>query len=332
MHKQLTGGYLLEGCILGQGSDGTVYLGRCGHSGQQVAIKKINKALLSERAKNHLATEIRVLKTLSHPNIIKLREVYDDEQAQEICLVMEHVPGCDLYDYIEQRKSRLTLSEVRWLMYQVLKAVHYCHQNHIVHHDICLENLMIFPTKENCKGTISTADFLPNQFMPSDAQFCSIKLIDFGFCEEVKPSQLLERFSGSEAYVAPEILDGNPYQGPPTDVWSMGVVLYILLRGRFPFNPTDIEEHYNQATDLEYLLSLLVTFDNATEAEVFDLLACMLDPDPSTRITIDEIMDHSFFSTLRNVEKSLSEMAIHPSSSSQTSTVDRTVGPCSSLS
>lgn len=329
MAKEI-GEYLVEEeNVLGQGSDGTVYLGKCKRSNQQVAVKRINKALLSERAKNHLATEIRVLKTLNHPNIIKLRDAFDDVRTQEIHLVMEHVPGCDLYDYMEQREASLTYNEVRWLMYQVVKAVHYCHQHRIVHHDLCLENLMIFPTKDvdtNIDEEFAAAvEYLPNS-LPANAQFCSVKVIDFGFCEEVQPGQLLERFSGSEAYVAPEILDGEPYEGPPTDVWSLGVVLYILLRGRFPFSPTDIEAHYEEATNLEYLLSILIEFDNPREADAYDLLGSMFDSDPKTRITLPEILAHPFFNGMSDVDKSLSEEIIgHPFfSSAQTTTTTTT--------
>lgn len=307
MATKRVGGYeFREDMVLGTGSDGVVYLGTCTdsitHVVERVAIKKIDRGLLSQRAREHLATEIRVLQLLHHSNIVQLRDVID-ELDRNIYLVLEYVPGQDLFEYIQSRESPLLQSEAVQIMAQAVSAVGYCHARGIVHHDICLENLMVRMEANVQPPSPTSTRAVPGFVLVSQTSYTStttprIQLIDFGFCEEVQPGKLLERFSGSEPYAAPELFEGDAYEGLPIDVWSLGVVLYVLMRGRFPFDPSDMDLHYDQATDPDYLSALLSDFDHPAEAQVLDLLRRMLDPNPRTRITMSEVQAHPWFDAL----------------------------------
>jgi MAP/microtubule affinity-regulating kinase len=335
-NKRLGRYEILENKILGTGSDGIVYLGTCTETIEKVAIKKIDRTLLSKRAREHLYTEIKVLKLLQHPNIVKLKDVIDDQSTQEIYMVLEYVAGSDLFDYIESKGGPLTQEEAAYVMSQVVAAVSHCHAQGIVHHDICLENLMVKINRRpnldedlaNSEGPTSSPPASPCTSPRTTSTAClnnktnrnntnhvfntSVRLIDFGFCEEVRAGQLLERFSGSEPYAAPELFEGEPYEGLPVDVWSLGVVLYVLLRGRFPFDPSDMDVHYEQCTDPDYLTNLLAEFHRSDEAHMHDLLKRMLDPNPKTRITITDVQTHPWFSILPNRPNSTPPPAASP--------------------
>jgi len=269
------GNFVLEDTVLlGQGSDGKVFSG-CDSNGESVAIKKIMKSTLSERAQRHLDFEIKTLRALQHPNVAPLKEVIYDGDA--VYFISEQSDQ-DLYEFF-QNEGPLTEAEVRSLMTQIVSAVAYCHSKNIVHHDLCLENLMVKMTRDEV----------------TEERKLKVQLIDFGFCEEVSPGNLLERFSGSEAYVAPEILEAQPYEGKPIDIWSLGVILFVLLRGSFPFDPDDADRHFEQANDLHYIASLLSGFEVSQE-EVRDLLFKIFDPDPETRMTAEGIWSHPWLS------------------------------------
>jgi len=176
-----------------------------------------------------------------------------------------------------KKKSRLNEIEITAFAYQIAKAIAYLHKNNIVHHDLSLENLMI--SKKN------------------------IKLIDFGFCVELNSKEeYISQCSGSEPYVAPEVLNDESYLGPPVDVWSFGVILFVLICNRFPFNAEDLEEQYKQSMDSNYILKLLedniLIKKNHKRILLFHLLKRIFVSDPQERIVMRDVLKHPWFLTV----------------------------------
>lgn len=157
----------------------------------------------------HLRREAAIHPSIDHPGIVKCYWCKEDEQA--ITMVQEYVPDGSLLDYYAKRRVLLEF-EVRAITQQLVAAVAYLHGKGIVHRDIKADNILIF----------------------ADTQ--TVKLADFGFADYIKPHQpLFTNFPGTLAYSPPEVLMGKPHLGPPRDMWSLGVLIYILLTGRYPF-------------------------------------------------------------------------------------------------
>ena len=151
--------------------------------------------------------EVNSLKTINHPNIVKLLEVIDTEEA--LFIVMEYISGGDLFIYLEA-KGRVTEGEARGLSRQLLSALQHCHQRGVVHRDLKLGNLLL------------------------DANN-NAKISDFGLSNQWHPQKKLDTFCGSPAFTAPELFLGRPYTGPEQDVWSLGSILYTMVTGSLPF-------------------------------------------------------------------------------------------------
>lgn len=216
-------------------------------------------------------SELAILRELQgHPTIVQLLAV--EEQDDSILITMEFIPKT-LLDLIEEGK--LSESDIRSYFFQLLDAVSYMHSKCIVHKDIKLENILV------TKGRI--------------------RLIDFGFSRRfVKGAPTLKDNKGSLHYAAPEIWNGLHYEGPSVDVWAMGVTLFLLTTGFFPFGGTTAEEIY---ADLD--LPLWIPKSLAKYPQLCSLIAGMLEVDMAKRLTIDQIYSHpwvaahSFASRLR---------------------------------
>jgi len=227
--------------------------------------------------------ESKVWKQLQgHPNIATLTNVSNmkiNDNMNATFFFQPFYSGGTLYHLLLKDKSTNTINEkqiAHWY-YQLIQALSHCHKNFIVHHDIKLENVLLTDDK-------------------------TIKLIDFGFCWEVNRDAsvdieyggLVNRFCGSEAYLAPEILNSSDgYLGFPVDIWASGVILFALLQQRFPFAADDPQLLYEQATDSEFITDLLSSFNDNTD--LFDLFSRIFELDPKKRITANEILQHSWF-------------------------------------
>ena len=175
----------------------------------QRAVKVLRKSHMDEDERRMLFNEINILKELDHPNIVKMFEFFEDDKRYYI--VQEICKGGELFDEILAR-GKFTERDAALLIKQVLSCVNYCHQNNIVHRDLKPENVLLEQNKE----------------------FDQIKIIDFGTSLVYDPTKKLEEKLGTPYYIAPEVLNKN--YGAKCDIWSIGVITYILLCGAPPFS------------------------------------------------------------------------------------------------
>ncbi len=253
--------YILDR-TLGTGGFGKVKLAIHEYTGSKVAIKIINKKLIkSQKISSKIQREIRLMKYFNHPNMIKLYQVLDT--AQNIFVVMEYVPGGELFDLVNgSRGFDEELS--RKYFRQIIDGVEYCHQNLVCHRDLKLENILV-----NEKGLI--------------------KIADFGLSNFMKDGQFLKTSCGSLHYAAPEIVLGLQYTGAEIDIWSCGVILYAMLTGTLPF-----QDDSTQVT-VEMITKGNFKIPDKLSAEAKDLISKMLKVKPLERISIAEIKRHPWF-------------------------------------
>uniref|UniRef100_A0A8C5L9A5 BR serine/threonine kinase 1 n=1 Tax=Jaculus jaculus TaxID=51337 RepID=A0A8C5L9A5_JACJA len=199
-HAQYVGPYRLEK-TLGKGQTGLVKLGVHCITGQKVAVKIVNREKLSESVLMKVEREIAILKLIEHPHVLKLHDVYENKKY--LYLVLEHVSGGELFDYLV-KKGRLTPKEARKFFRQIVSALDFCHSYSICHRDLKPENLLL-DEKNN------------------------IRIADFGMASLQVGDSLLETSCGSPHYACPEVIKGEKYDGRRADMWSCGVILFALL-------------------------------------------------------------------------------------------------------
>ncbi|KAF6735659.1 SNF-related serine/threonine-protein kinase [Oryzias melastigma] len=256
------------GRTLGRGHFAVVKLARQVNTGQLVAVKIIDKTKLDVMATSHLLQEVRCMRLVQHPNVVQLHEVIDTPTT--LYLVMELAEGGDLYDYILRHEGGVAEGTAKRHFAQIVQAVAYCHRLHVVHRDLKPENVVFFPQQ----GTV--------------------KLTDFGFSNLFKPGIMLATSCGSLAYSAPEILLGEEYDAPAVDIWSLGVILYMLVCGVPPFQETNDSETLVMILDCRYSVPEHIS-DNCR-----DLISRMLQRDPSRRASLEEIEGHQWLEGLDN--------------------------------
>lgn len=246
---------------LGEGSFGKVKLAQHLVTGQRVALKIINrKTLAKSDMQGRVEREISYLRLLRHPHIIKLYDVI--KSKDEIIMVIEFA-GKELFDYIVQR-GKMAEDEARRFFQQIIAAVEYCHRHKIVHRDLKPENLLL------------------------DDQL-NVKIGDFGLSNIMTDGNFLKTSCGSPNYAAPEVISGKLYAGPEVDVWSAGVILYVMLCGRLPFDDEFIPALFKKISNGVY------TLPNYLSPGSKHLLTRMLVVNPLNRITIHEIMEDEWF-------------------------------------
>ncbi|XP_038865539.1 MAP/microtubule affinity-regulating kinase 3-like isoform X6 [Salvelinus namaycush] len=243
---------------IGKGNFAKVKLARHILTGREVAIKIIDKTQLNPNSLQKLFREVRIMKLLNHPNIVKLFEVIETERT--LYLVMEYASGGEVFDYLVAH-GRMKEKEARAKFRQIVSAVQYCHQKHIVHRDLKAENLLL------------------------DADM-NIKIADFGFSNEFTLGNKLDTFCGSPPYAAPELFQGKKYDGPEVDVWSLGVILYTLVSGSLPFDGQNLKELRERVLRGKYR----IPFYMSTDCE--NLLKRFLVLNPAKRGTF-EVRDDS---------------------------------------
>ncbi|XP_078147725.1 serine/threonine-protein kinase MARK2 isoform X2 [Centroberyx gerrardi] len=241
---------------IGKGNFAKVKLARHVLTGKEVAVKIIDKTQLNSSSLQKLFREVRIMKLLNHPNIVKLFEVIETEKT--LYLVMEYASGGEVFDYLVAH-GRMKEKEARAKFRQIVSAVQYCHQKCIVHRDLKAENLLL------------------------DADM-NIKIADFGFSNEFTLGNKLDTFCGSPPYAAPELFQGKKYDGPEVDVWSLGVILYTLVSGSLPFDGQNLKELRERVLRGKYR----IPFYMSTDCE--NLLKKFLILNPSKRGSLEQIM------------------------------------------
>ncbi|XP_059397896.1 serine/threonine-protein kinase MARK2-like isoform X6 [Carassius carassius] len=239
---------------LGKGNFAKVKLAKHVLTDKEVAVKIIDKAQLNSSSLQKLFREVRIMKLLNHPNIVKLFEVIETEKS--LYLVMEYASGGEVFDYLVAH-GRMKEKEARAKFRQIVSAVQYCHQKCIVHRDLKAENLLL------------------------DADM-NIKIADFGFSNEFTLGNKLDTFCGSPPYAAPELFQGKKYDGPEVDVWSLGVILYTLVSGSLPFDGQNLKELRERVLRGKYR----VPFYMSTDCE--NLLKKLLILNPTKRGSLEQ--------------------------------------------
>ncbi|XP_037390604.1 serine/threonine-protein kinase BRSK2 isoform X1 [Pygocentrus nattereri] len=259
-HANYVGPYRLEK-TLGKGQTGLVKLGVHCVTCQKVAIKIVNREKLSESVLMKVEREIAILKLIEHPHVLKLHDVYENKKY--LYLVLEHVSGGELFDYLV-KKGRLTPKEARKFFRQIISALDFCHSHSICHRDLKPENLLL-DEKNN------------------------IRIADFGMASLQVGDSLLETSCGSPHYACPEVIRGEKYDGRKADVWSCGVILFALLVGALPFDDDNLRNL------LEKVKLGVFHMPHFIPPDCQNLLRGMIEVDAAKRLTLEQIQKHTWY-------------------------------------
>ncbi|KAJ4703669.1 Non-specific serine/threonine protein kinase [Melia azedarach] len=252
------------GKLLGHGTFAKVYHARNVKSGESVAIKVIDKEkILKVGLIAHIKREISILRRVRHPNIVQLFEVMATKS--KIYFVMEYVRGGELFNKVA--KGRLKEDLARKYFQQLISAVGFCHARGVYHRDLKPENLLL---DEN--GNLKVSDF-------------GLSAVS----DQIRQDGLFHTFCGTPAYVAPEVLARKGYDAAKVDIWSCGVILFVLMAGYLPFHDQNIMAMYKKIYKGEFRCPRWFSPDLSR------LLSRLLDTNPETRITIPEIMEYRWF-------------------------------------
>ncbi|KAE8702909.1 CBL-interacting protein kinase 5 [Hibiscus syriacus] len=252
------------GRLLGQGTFAKVHHARNLKTGMSVAIKIIDKErVLKVGMMDQIKREISVMRLVRHPNVVELYEVMASKT--KIYFVMEYAKGGELFNKVV--KGKLKEDTARSYFQQLISAVDFCHSRGVCHRDLKPENLLL-------------------------DEHGNLKVTDFGLsalAETKHEDGLLHTTCGTPAYVAPDVINRRGYDGCKSDIWSCGVILYVLLAGFLPFQDSNMMQLYRKIGKAEF------KFPNWFSPEARRLLLKILDPNPSTRISIEKIMEHPWF-------------------------------------
>uniref|UniRef100_A0A3P8RJS2 BR serine/threonine kinase 2 n=1 Tax=Amphiprion percula TaxID=161767 RepID=A0A3P8RJS2_AMPPE len=264
-YANYVGPYRLEK-TLGKGQTGLVKLGVHCVTCQKVAIKIVNREKLSESVLMKVEREIAILKLIEHPHVLKLHDVYENKKY--LYLVLEHVSGGELFDYLV-KKGRLTPKEARKFFRQIISALDFCHSHSICHRDLKPENLLL-DEKNN------------------------IRIADFGMASLQVGDSLLETSCGSPHYACPEVIRGEKYDGRKADAWSCGVILFALLVGALPFDDDNLRNL------LEKVKLGVFHMPHFIPPDCQNLLRGMIEVDASKRLTLEQIQKHTWYQAGKN--------------------------------
>ncbi|OWM65921.1 CBL-interacting serine/threonine-protein kinase 24 [Punica granatum] len=251
------------GRTVGEGTFAKVKFAQNTETGESVAMKILAKStILKHRMVDQIRREISIMKIVRHPNIVRLHEVL--ASRTKIYIILEFVAGGELFDKIVHQ-GRLSENESRKYFQQLIDAVSHCHGKGVYHRDLKPENLLL-----DVYGNLKVSDFglsaLPQQGV-----------------------ELLHTTCGTPNYVAPEVLSQRGYDGAAADIWSCGVILYVIMAGHLPFEETDLPSLYKKINAADF--SCPYWFSPSAKL----LIENILDPNPTTRIKIDGIKKHPWF-------------------------------------
>uniref|UniRef100_A0A0E0HBS8 non-specific serine/threonine protein kinase n=1 Tax=Oryza nivara TaxID=4536 RepID=A0A0E0HBS8_ORYNI len=253
------------GRLLGRGTFAKVYKAYKLATGEAVAIKVFDKeAVQRSGTVEQVKREVDVMRRVHHRHVIRLHEVM--ATRSRIYFVMEYASGGELFTRLS-RSPRFPEPVARRYFQQLITAVEFCHSRGVYHRDLKPENLLL-----DARGDLKVTDF-------------GLSALD----GSLRGDGLLHTTCGTPAYVAPEVLLKRGYDGAKADIWSCGVILFVLLAGYLPFNETNLVILYRNITESNYRCPPWFS------VEPRKLLARLLDPNPKTRITISKIMDRPWF-------------------------------------
>ncbi|EFA05002.2 hypothetical protein TcasGA2_TC015081 [Tribolium castaneum] len=251
------GYYELEKTI-GKGNFAVVKLATHIVTRTKVAIKIIDKTALDEENLTKIFRETAILKKLRHPHITRLYQLMETNQT--IYMVTEYASNGEIFDHLVA-KGRMPEDEAKRIFSQIVSAVSYCHSQGVVHRDLKAENLLLDHN-------------------------LNIKLADFGFSNQFTEGCLLSTWCGSPPYAAPELFQGHKYDGPKADIWSLGVVLYVLVCGSLPFDGRTLHDLRNVVIEGKFRIPYFMSQDCEY------LIRHMLVVDPEKRLTMSQIAKH----------------------------------------
>ncbi|KAJ3091008.1 Map microtubule affinity-regulating kinase [Quaeritorhiza haematococci] len=271
---QTIGYYDLEKSV-GEGNFAKVKLATHTLTGQKVAVKIIDKTKLDKNTAKKLFREVRIMKLLNHPHIVRLYEVIDT--PKELYLIMEYAAGGEIFDYLVAH-GRMKEKEARRHFRQIVSAIDYCHALHVIHRDLKAENLLL-------------------------DESMNVKIADFGFSNQFSPGQRLNTWCGSPPYAAPELFQGKEYSGPEVDIWSLGVVLYVLVCGALPFDGSTLAKLRARVLAGKFKIPFYMSTEMKPDSSFYPLLALdcerlikrMLVLDPTKRATLEQVKQDKWY-------------------------------------
>lgn len=264
--KPIFNGYKMLNEI-GQGAFATVYKAEEIETKTIYAIKAVAKASLgSKEDQNRFQREIDSMAVMRHENIVQLYNFFSDET--NFYMVMDYCPNGELYDFII-KNGKIQENTAALLFQQIVSAISYCHSYGVAHRDLKPQNILI-------------------------QKFPFIKVADFGLCGYVKEDELMKTFCGSPAFCAPECISKVNYDGRKSDIWSLGVILFAMLTGEFPWNLS------NTSVMVQQILTADFTFPNYLNQQSKDLISKMLKVNPNDRISMEDILKHPFLKLAQN--------------------------------
>lgn len=249
---------------LGRGAFSIVKLAINKETGAKVAVKVIDKTKMSEQYKKNLQMETDILRKVRHPNIIQMNEIYETDEY--LFLVMEMVTGGELFDKIIE-KGCYTEGEAAILVRKIVSAIDYLHDLDICHRDLKPENLLLASKDEDTE----------------------VKIADFGLSKIISKQVMMQTACGTPGYVAPEVLSATGYE-KEVDMWSIGVITYILLCGFPPFFGETVPELFEQIMGADYDYPEDYWNDVSDEAKAF--IDALLVVEPAKRMTTKQALEH----------------------------------------
>ncbi|KAL5572228.1 hypothetical protein UlMin_021825 [Ulmus minor] len=265
--SRLIGNYIL-GPRIGSGSFAVVWRSRHRQSGLEVAVKEIDKKHLSQKVRESLVEEISILRTIDHPNIIRLLEAIETEDR--IYLVLEYCDGGDLAGYLH-RHGKVSETVARHFLRQLAAGLQVLQEKHLIHRDLKPQNLLL----------------TNNESTPL------LKIGDFDFARFLTRDGLANTVCGSPLYMAPEIIQGHKYNAK-ADLWSVGAILFQLVTGRPPFdgnNQLELFQNILRSNGVQFPSGVL----EQLHPDCVDLCRCLLRKNPVERLTFKEFFSHKFF-------------------------------------
>jgi 5'-AMP-activated protein kinase catalytic alpha subunit len=246
---------------IGEGNFGKVKLGIFKPTGEEFAIKILNKSKIKIKMKNSIFKENEIITRFNHINVVYVFQILED--SQNFYIIMEYCKHGELFDYIV-KNEKLSEDEASIFFYQLINGIEYIHSKGISHRDLKPENLLLAENKV-------------------------LKIIDFGLSHEFEGDELLKTKCGSPSYAAPEIICCPLYDGFKVDIWCCGIILYAMLCGYLPFEGEDNNLLFQNILKCNPVLPSFLSELSK------DIISQILTPDPDYRITIENIKRHSFY-------------------------------------